>query len=111
MTSDVDGRRVKTNELVFRLDATDIEAALVEFTGREIRFMVDYLGLPQSELGRRAGVSASSIGNLYHGRTKHPQIRTVFPILAMLDLEFDPARMAIVRRSAEVVPLVPRARR
>jgi len=92
-------KQAQTNELIFRLDDENIEQALVDFIGRELRFLHDHLKQPYAEIAEGCGISAPTVKKFSLSMGKHPQVRTAFAILAYLDLEFDPERRAIVRRS------------
>lgn len=73
----------------YKLNKADIEFQLMQFAAREIRFRVDFLRDTYNNIAAEAGVSGSTVAKLGKGRTKHPQARTLLPILLVCGFEFD----------------------
>lgn len=92
------------NELVFELGSRATAKALVEFVGRELRFLHNLMGRTYVSLAEETGVPASTLSRLARGRSRYPRLESVLPVLGSLDLEYDPKRRAIVR-SSNVTPL------
>ena len=59
------------------------------FASREIAFRVKHLGMTYTQIAADAEVSITTVINLEKGKTKHPQFRTLVPILMAMGFEFD----------------------
>lgn len=94
-------------EQVFYLESPDVAAELTRYVGLQLDYSHTFKKETYKSMAEATGVSATTISKIARGKSYYPQIRTVFPILSILDMEFDPRRKAIVLRASTNVVKIP----